>query len=74
MVFIDTDTLRERQRWRFLDGSYRTWYARFGRDTTEPEYNTARFVYSPDGKYFLAGCNGVVLVDVASGKVVRQFD
>jgi hypothetical protein len=74
VVFYDAATFQRLRRWRFEDGAYRTWYAR----TTKagdlyPEYNPARFAFSPDGKAVLAGCNGAVLVEAASGKVIRRL-
>lgn len=77
VVLYATDGFKEVSRLRFRDGSFSTHYFRFGRPRRvapqNPEYNPPRFVWSPDGRHVLAGCNGVVLVDPATGKVVRQF-
>ncbi|MBX9790100.1 MAG: WD40 repeat domain-containing protein [Pirellulales bacterium] len=62
-----------RAHWRFVDASFRTWYARFGRSNGWPEYNPTRFAMSVDGRYVVAGCHGAALYDLASGKLVQQF-
>ena len=59
--------------WRFEDGSYRTYYARFGSSRHYPEYNPGRFAVSTDGKVLVAGCNGCCLVDATTGKLIRTF-
>lgn len=74
LIFHDVATLQPVRRWRFEDGRFGTWYARSGNSDLYPEHNPARLAFSPDGKHVLVGCNGVVLVESATGKVVRQFE
>lgn len=74
LCIYDTKTFAMTHRWQFEDGAFRTWYARFGKSMLHPEYNPGRLAFSPDGKHLLVGCNGAVLVEAATGKVVRQFD
>lgn len=59
--------------WRFEDGSYRTYYARFGSARHYPEYNPARFAVSADGKLLIAGCDGCCAVDATTGKLIRAY-
>jgi hypothetical protein len=60
--------------WRFVDGSFRTIYARFGSSKRYPEYNPSRFAVSRDGKTLVAGCNGCCTIDVKTGKLTHAFD
>lgn len=73
VIVLEPAGLKEAAYWQFQDGSFRTYYARQGRNQLHPEYNPERFQFSPDGRYLLAGCNGVVLLETASGRIVRQF-
>ena len=69
LVLFDTSDFAERRRFRFEDGTFRTYHA-----NRPPEsLNPARLAFSPDGKRLLAGCNGVVLIDAKTGNVVRHF-
>jgi WD40 repeat protein len=72
--FYETAGWKETARWQFADSAFPTFSTRLVRTTrTAPEDNPPRFAFSPDGKHLLAGCNGLVLVDAATGKVVRQY-
>lgn len=64
---------RSKRSWRFEDGSYRTYYARFGSARYYPEYNPARFAVSADGAVLIAGCNGCCAVDTKTAKLIRTF-
>jgi len=60
-------------RWHLPDASFKAAPVRGGRQLQNAEGNTGRFAYSPHGKQFLAGVGGVTLIDVETGKIVRQF-
>lgn len=69
LVLFDSGSLRERRRFRFEDGVFETFHA-----NSPPEsLNPTRMAFSPDSKRILVGCNGVVLIDVETGAVMRQF-
>ena len=70
MVFYETDTFSPTQHWKLDDGIFRTWHANTPRASLNPE----RIAFSPDGKQLLIGAGGVTLLDIATGKIVRQFD
>ena len=74
VVFFDTKEWKETARWQLQDAAYTTYYYRGGRSDLHPECNPVRFAFSPDGTQILAGCNGVVLIDVPTGKIARQFE
>lgn len=60
-------------RWRFENASYKTYYYRFGSSKNHPEANPVKWVLSADGKTLVAGCNGCSEIDLASGKIIRQY-
>ncbi len=70
LVFYDTQTFQPVRRWHFEDGTFRTWHANGHRASLNPR----RLAFSPDGKHVLIGCDGVLLIEVETGKIVRQFD
>lgn len=70
LVIYQTDGFAELRRFRFQDGTFRTYHANGPRESLNP----ARMAFSPDGKQILVGCNGVVLIDAETGKIVRQYD
>ena len=65
---------QSRAHWRFVDASFGTWYVRFGRSNSWPEYNPWRFALSADGRWLAAGCHGAAMYELPSGKLVRQFN
>jgi len=69
LVLHDTDGFGLQRRFRFEDGAFRTYHANRQKESLNP----ARLAFSPDGRQILVGCNGVVLLDAKTGKIVRQF-
>ena len=63
----------ELHRYTFEKGGFRTHYARPESAVERPERDPARFVFSPDGEAFLAGCYGGIVRLVSSGQDVQRF-
>ena len=70
VVFFETGKFTPVRHWQFSDGKHRLWHA----NRPPASLNPQRIAYSPDGKNLLVGVGGVTLIEVATGKVVRQFD
>ena len=70
VVFFETQTFSPTKRWQFADGVFYTWHANRPPAALNPE----RIAFSPDGTQLLIGAGGATLVEVATGKIVRQFD
>ncbi|MBA4062512.1 MAG: hypothetical protein C0501_02175 [Isosphaera sp.] len=73
VVVWDRESGKEVRRFAFEDGGFRTVYARFTGTRFRPETDPVRFAFTPGGKTLLVGCNGVQLVSLADGKVLRTF-
>jgi len=72
-VFFSLPGYRPLRRWHLPDASFKTAVVRGGPQLQNGEGNTGRFAFSSDGKQLLAGVGRVTLIDVETGKIVRQF-
>jgi len=66
----ETDSLAERSRFTFDDGAFRVIHA----NRLPAACNPHRLAFSPDGRRLLAGCNGLTLLELSDGTVVRSYD
>ncbi len=73
VVFWDLSSGKELRRYTFKQGTFRT-YARHPLDERRrPETDPERFVFSPDGAAFLAGCYGGMIRTLSDGRDLRSF-
>jgi len=70
VIFYETESFKPVRHWRFPDGVFRIWHANRPLASLNPQ----RIAFSPDGKQLLIGAGGVTLLDIETGKTVRQFD
>ena len=73
VVFFDVETGREIRRMHHDKGEYSTLTRRSQEEDIRPEFDPARFTFSPDGKYFLAGCYGGVIRRMDTGNEVKRL-
>jgi WD40 repeat protein len=73
VVFFGLADGRERSRYTFERGSFRTVYPRTESMRERPELDPARFAFSPSGEAFLTGAFGGVVRMVATGQDVQRF-
>lgn len=69
LVLYDTAGYGVRRHFRFQDGTFRTYHA----NRPQESLNPSRLAFSPDGRQILVGCNGVILLDTDTGRIVRQY-
>lgn len=74
VVLWDRASGTEVRRIVFEDGAFRTTYTRAAEAKFRPESDPARFAFTLSGKTLLVGCNGVQLIALADGKVIRTFN
>ncbi|QDU95541.1 WD40 repeat domain-containing protein [Lignipirellula cremea] len=72
-VFYDLDAGREIHRYTFQRGELETHYARTAEDTVRPEMDPDRFMFSPDGDAFIAGCYGGIVRQLSDGRELQRF-
>ena len=72
-VFWHVGTRKELRRYTFQQGTFRTYYRRDAGELVRPEVNPERFVFSPEGSAFLAGCYGGMIRMLSDGRDVRRF-
>ena len=68
LVFYETNKFQVQRRFVFEDGAFALYAGR--RESLNPR----RLAFSADGRHLLIGCNGLVLIETETGKIVRQFD
>jgi WD40 repeat protein len=73
VVFWNAANGEELQRYTFQRGSFRTHFPRGEETRIRPEKDPRRFVFSPDGTSFLAGCYGGIIRLVSTGQDTRRF-
>ncbi len=73
VVFWELATGKEQHRYTFERGTFRTYYSRPADTTLRPEIDPYRYVFSPDGTWFIAGCYGGIIRLVANGQEIRRF-
>lgn len=73
VVFWHVGTRKELRRYTFKQGSFRTYHRRDAEALVRPETNPERFVFSPDGESFLAGCYGGMIRLVSDGRDIKRF-
>lgn len=61
------------RRLRFEDCGFRTTQPRAEKAKFRPESDPARFAFLPGARTVLVGCNGVQLITLIDGKVLRTF-
>jgi WD40 repeat protein len=74
VVVWDRATDTEVRRFVFEDGNFRGALSPYVGSRFVPERDPMRFAFTPGGKTLLVGCNGVQLVSVAEGKLIRTFN
>jgi WD40 repeat protein len=74
VIMWESDTGKELRRFSFDRGSFHTYIRRAADEVIRPEDDPARFVFTPDGSSFLAGCQGGVIRTVSSGQELRRLD
>ncbi len=73
VVFWHVATSKELRRYTFQQGTFRTYYRRGADDLIRPEVCPERFVFSPDGNSFLAGCYGGMIRQLSDGRDIKRF-
>jgi WD40 repeat protein len=73
VVFWNAANGEELTRYTFQRGSFRTHFPRPQEARIRPEKDPRRFVFSPEGTSFLAGCYGGIIRLVSTGQDTRRF-
>lgn len=73
VVFWNVADGQELRRYTFERGIFSTHLPRPPEQLVRPEKDPARFVFSPDGESFCAGCYGGIIRLVSSGQDTRRF-
>lgn len=68
VILYYTGQFQVARRFHFEDGNFATFSGQ------SFAFNPRRLAFSPDGHHFLIGCDGAVLIECSTGKIVRQFD
>lgn len=74
VVMWEVETGKELRRFSFNRGTFHTYYRRDESEKLRPEEDPTRFVFTPDGSAFLAGCDGGVLRTISSGQEIRRLE
>lgn len=73
VIVWDAESRQELQRFTFEKGRFRPFLSRPAEATFRPETDPQRFVFSPDGKSFLAGAHGGIVRSADDGREVRSY-
>jgi WD40 repeat protein len=74
VIMWELDGGKELRRFSVDRGSFHTYFRRAADVVVRPEEDPARFVFTPDGSAFMAGCEGGVIRTISSGQEVRRLE
>lgn len=74
VVVWERESGKEVRRFVFEQGAFKTTFTRTADAKFRPETDPVRFAFTPGGKTLLVGCNGVQLLSLAEGRVIRTFN